>query len=320
MNTNLMGGQYPMSKILVKCRNIHIGDILFASSVAKKLKEETPSSEVHFDIDYLQPIELLNNNPYIDKVFFKESDSDYTKTYNIIESGYTIDPYKSTPSQFQKMCDVKSFDDTFEIFTSQHLDYSIEKSMNELVQINEWKDDYIKVGYQMDWDQKSFLFTEEEYYRAEGGEDGTGYGTGKRNIYDIINCMEVHPKIVLLALGIDDKVSKRFPTINSTSKFTFTASLIKNCDYVIGAEGCLTNISAALGVSTIITTDYIYQMFGPKGVMWQQNKKEKTALETRQPFLGPLSYFPTGSHTHLDPFLNDLQVGDQILEIICNGR
>ena len=315
-----MGGYCLMSKILVKCRNIHIGDILFASSVAKKIKKETPSSEVHFDVDYLQPIELLSNNPYIDKVFFKESDSGYTKIYNIIESDYTINPYESVPSQFQKMCDIKSFDDTFEIFTSQHLDYSIEKSMNELISLGEWKSDTIKVGYQMDWGKKSFLFTEEEYYRAEGAETGTGYGTGNRNIFDIIKCMEEHPNIILFALGLEETISKRFPTLNSTSKFTFTASLIKNCDYVIGAEGCLTNISSALGVPTIITTDYIYQMFGPKGVVWQQNRKENTALETRQPFLGPLSYFPDGPHTHLDPFLTDLQVGDQILEMICNGR
>ena len=81
-----------------------------------------------------------------------------------------------------------------------------------------------------------------------------------RNIFDIIKCMEEHPNIILFALGLEETISKRFPTLNSTSKFTFTASLIKNCDYVIGAEGCLTNISSALGVPTIITTDYIYQM------------------------------------------------------------
>ena len=76
---------------------------------------------------------------------------------------------------------------------------------------------------------------------------------------------------MLFALGLDDKISKNYPAINTTSKFSFTASLIKNCDYVIGAEGCITNISSALGTPTIITTDYIHQMFGPRGITWQQH-------------------------------------------------
>ena len=58
-----------MTKILIKCRNIHIGDTLFASSVAKKLKEQNPESTIHYDVTFLQPIELLMNNPYIDKVY-----------------------------------------------------------------------------------------------------------------------------------------------------------------------------------------------------------------------------------------------------------
>ena len=99
---------------------------------------------------------------------------------------------------------------------------------------------------------------------------------------------------MLFALGLDDKISKRYPTINSTSKFTFTASLIKNCDFVIGAEGCLTNISSALGVKTIITTDYIHQMFGPKGpkgIKWQQEGGDLNNLESRKPFLGLVIIF-----------------------------
>ena len=55
-------------------------------------------------------------------------------------------------------------------------------------------------------------------------------------------------------------------------------------------------MSSALGVPTIITTDYIHQMFGPKGIRWQQNGGDINNLETRTPFLGPLSYFPKGPH------------------------
>lgn len=310
-----------MTNILIRCRNIQIGDTLFASSVAKKLKEENPNCVVHYDISFLQPIELMMNNPYIDGVFYKESaDIQYDVIYNLIDTDFVIDPYISAVSQLQRLCNIKNFDDTFEIYTNPHLDYSIKKSIQELKNINELEDDVILVGYQVDWERKSYLFTEDEYEKAEGAEDGLGYGSGKRNIYDIINPLEVNSDVLLLALGIEEKISKHYPEINSTNKFSFTASLIKNCDYVIGAEGCITNMSSAIGTKTIITTDYIHQMFGPKGINWLKQGRDFSNLEKRTPFLGPNVYFPNKGHVHLNPYLTDYEVGEEILEIVTNGR
>lgn len=310
-----------MTNILIRCRNIQIGDTLFASSVAKKLKEENPNCVVHYDISFLQPIELMMNNPYIDEVFYKESaDIQYDVVYNLIDTDFVIDPYISAVSQLQRLCNIKNFDDTFEIYTKPHLDYSIKKSIQELKNINELEDDVILVGYQVDWERKSYLFTEDEYEKAEGAEDGSGYGSGKRNIYDIINPLEVNSDVLLLALGIEEKISKHYPEINSTNKFSFTASLIKNCDYVIGAEGCITNMSSAIGTKTIITTDYIHQMFGPKGINWLKRGRDFSNLEKRTPFLGPNLYFPNKGHVHLNPYLTDYEVGEEILEIVTNGR
>lgn len=311
-----------MTNILIKCRNIHIGDVLFCSSVAKKLKQTNPNCIIHYDVNYMQPIELLINNPYIDGVYYKESaDIEYDVVYHIMNDDVsTLSPYESAVSQFQRMCGIKDCDDTFEVFTNPQLDYSIKRSMEELVEIGDWSKNLIKVGYQSDWNRKSFLFTEAEYEKAEGGEDGTGYGDGHRNVFDIINCLELDATIMLFALGLDDKISKNYPAINTTSKFSFTASLMKNCDYVVGGEGCITNISSAVGTPTIITTDYIHQMFGPRGITWQQSGGNINNLETREPFLGPLKYFPTGQHTHLNPYLSDQAVGSKILELVKNGR
>jgi hypothetical protein len=310
-----------MTNILIRCRNIQIGDTLFASSVAKKLKEENPNCVVHYDISFLQPIELMMNNPYIDGVFYKESaDIQYDVVYNLIDTDFVIDPYISAVSQLQRLCNIKNFDDTFEIYTNPHLDYSIKKSIQELKNINELEDGVILVGYQVDWERKSYLFTEDEYEKAEGAEDGSGYGSGKRNIYDIINPLEVNSDVLLLALGIEEKISKHYPEINSTNKFSFTASLIKNCDYVIGAEGCITNMSSAIGTKTIITTDYIHQLFGPKGINWLKQGRDFSNLEKRTPFLGPHVYFPNNGHVHLSPYLTDYEVGEEILEIVTNGR
>lgn len=311
-----------MTKILIKCRNIHIGDTLFASSIAKKLKEQNPNCEIHYDISFLQPIELMLNNPYIDKVFYKESENtDYDVIHELMENDVsTLSPYESAVSQFQKMCGIKNYDDKYEIYTNPSVDYSIKRSIQELKNIGELERDVILVGYQIDWGRKSFLFTEEEYDKAEGAEDGSGYGKSKRNIYDIINPLEISSDVLLFSLGLDEQISKNYPEINSTSRFSFTASLMKNCDYVIGSEGCITNMSSALETKTIITTDYIHQMFGPKGICWQQTGGDLNNLEKRKPFLGPDLYFPNQGHIHLSPYLSDQDVGNQILEIVTHGK
>lgn len=293
-----------MNKILIKCRNVDISDILFASSIAKKLKN-TQQCEVHFDINYLQPIELLNCNPYIDRVFFQDSDENYDEIFTLIPKNHELNNYESRPSQFQKMCNIKSFDDTFEIFTNEVLDYSITTSMGELINIGDWESDIIKVGYQMDWHKKSFLFTETQFTKSNIRKSSVKH----RDIFNIINRMETHKKIILFAVGIEDTISKRYPTLNSTSKFSFTASLIKNCDYVIGADGCLTNISSALGIPTIITTDRIYY-----------NAIHKNLPTQTDAFIGPCKYFPKSNHVHLNPFLTDEEVGSEILKIVTNGR
>jgi len=291
-----------MNKFLIKCENLDIGDVLFASSVAKKIKQENPPCEVDFNVNYLQTLELLNNNPYIDNVYYKNNGSDYTTTYLLNKSSHDLDVSTSVVSQYQQMCEIKSFDDTFEIFTNQTSDYAIESSMKELIEIDYWKSDIIKICYVMDWDRKGYLLNDSDDI------------PNTRNAHSITEPMKNNDKIMLFAIGIESRDSKNFPSINSSSKFSFTASLIKNSDYVIGPEGCLTNMSSALGVNTIITTDYIHYTYGPNGT-----KTDKTKQYT-EPFLGPLKYFPNGNHVHLDPYLSDRGVGEEVLKIVTHGR
>jgi len=297
-----MDGMFAMNRFLIKCENIDIGDILFASSVAKKIKQENPPCEVDFSINYLQPLELLYNNPYIDNVYFKSSKDEYTKTFTINKSSHDLNLSTSVVSQYQQMCEIKSFDDTFEIFTNPMSDYSIECSMKELVEIDYWKSDMIKVCYVMDWDRKSYI------------SNNSIDQLNSRNAHSITKPLRGNRDIMLFAIGIESKESKNFPSINSSNKFSFTASLIKNSHYVIGPEGCLTNLSSALGIKTIITTDYIHHTYGPDGTKTDKTKNYK------EPFLGPLKYFPNSDHIHLDPYLNDSEVGNEILKIVAHGR
>jgi len=297
-----MGGTFAMNRFLIKCENLDIGDVLFASSIAKKIKQENPPCEVDFNVNYLQTLELMSNNPYIDNVYYKNNGSDYTTTHLLNKSSHDLDVSTSVVSQYQQMCGIKSFDDTFEIFTNQTSDYAIESSMKELIEIEYWNSDIIKICYVMDWDRKSYLLDDYDDI------------PNTRNTHSIIECLKNDDKIILFAIGIESRDSKNFPSINSSSKFCFTASLIKNSDYVIGPEGCLTNMSAALDVNTIITTDYIQYTYGPNGT-----KTDKTKNYT-EPFLGPLKYFPNGNHIHLDPYLSDREVGEEVLKIVTDGR
>ena len=98
-----MDGIFVMTKFLVKCRNIEIGDILFASSIAKKLKQEHNDCIVDFDLNYLQPLELLQNNPYINNAYYKENAEEYDKIINIADEPHKLNPYKSAVSQFQQI-------------------------------------------------------------------------------------------------------------------------------------------------------------------------------------------------------------------------
>ena len=103
-----MDGTLAMNKFLIKCENLDIGDVLFASSVAKKIKQENPPCEVDFNVNYLQTLELLSNNPYIDNVYYKNNGSDYTTTYLLNKSSHDLDVSTSVVSQYQQMCGIKS--------------------------------------------------------------------------------------------------------------------------------------------------------------------------------------------------------------------
>ena len=67
------------------------------------------------------------------------------------------------------------------------------------------------------------------------------------------------------------------------------------------------NLAAGVGTKTIITGDFVHQLYGPNGVI----KKIKN------PKLGPEFYFPNSGHVSLDPYLLDEEVIEQMRKLIC---
>jgi hypothetical protein len=284
-------------RILINCTGF-IGDILFASSVAKQLHLQTTSRD-ELVIDYLihlyQPYELLSNNPYIDNVHLFDCDrSIYDTVYNLHEIDFNIQP----PKYYQMQCGVKNPTTEFEVYTNKSFDAAAAKTLQPI------KDRGLKVvAYLNNWEERSFIFTQEQY--KEGTDvPGLGYGGSHRNVNWIVEELSKQAGIILIPVGMPPGYNVREADFNNVSEYSMQASFLKNCDYFIGAEGGLCNLAAGVGTKTIITGDFIHQLYGWNGVI----------KKIQEPKLGPKHYFTDVAHLELNPYLTDKEVVEQIIK------
>jgi len=284
-------------KILVKTIGF-IGDNIFASSIAKKLMEKHGNDcQVDFQISILAPFELMFNNPYIDDVYYSECDE---SVYNVIHQLKPINR-KSTPiEQFQIQCGIENVDTDYNVYTNKSTDKLVKDAFSSYK-----NEKNILVAVQTNWEEKSFLFTEEEY---NTGIDvpNLGYGGKRRNINHILETLNKNDNVLLIPVGKPNGFDQKTSEITAVSELTLTASVIKNCDYFIGAEGGLSNIAAGLGIKTIITGDFVHQLYGWNGVI-EKNEEPK---------LGPKFYFPEFGHVTLNPYISDDEVIEEIKKLI----
>jgi hypothetical protein len=290
------------TKILIKTVGF-IGDILFASSVAKKLRDQyyvarrSPQFQIDFQINLPQPIELLANNPEIDNIYLGEPEmyhTDYDKIYQLQPIHRNLTPCE----QFQIQCGISNPTPEYKIYTNVGMDIWVKSLLPK---------DKVLIAYPQNWEERTFLFTEEEYKRGIDVPN-LGYGGAHRNTDWIILELQkrLGDKVVFIPIGKPNGYVSNMIDQNSVSEYTFTASLLKNCNWFIGAEGGLANLAAGVGTGTIITGDFIHQLYGWNGVI------EKC----QEPKLGPKYYFNNENHTTLDPYLTDEQVVTEIINII----
>lgn len=284
-------------KILVKTIGF-IGDNLFATSVAKKLKEKYGDDcEVHFQISILVPFELIHNNPYVDKVFlYGEELGEYDEIHQLSP----IHRMETPTIQFQKQSGISNVSSEYKVYTNIVIDDLISKRFAEYKNAG-----YKTIAVQQNWEEKSFLFTEDEY-KAGIDVPNLGYGGKRRNINFIINSIDKLKNIIAIPVGKTNGYNQMISDVSSVSEFTLTASVIKNCDYFIGSEGGLSNLAAGVGTKTIITGDFVHQLYGWNGVI-EKNEEPK---------LGPKYYFKDVEHITLNPYITDEQVIKQIIQII----
>jgi len=287
-------------KILIKTMGF-IGDNIFATSIAKKLKEQYGSEcQIDFQLSILAPFELISNNPYIDNVYMEiENEIEY----DIVHQLHPVSRNETPTIQLQKQCGVKNPSSEYEVYTNKTFDYLVNRFVKQYR-----SQEKVLVAYQTNWEEKSFLFTEEEYKKGIDVPN-LGYGGKRRDIKKILRRLNSYEELLLFPVGKEIGFNQKEDEIGLVGELSLTTSVIKNCDYFIGAEGGLSNIAAGLGVKTIITGDFVHQLYGWNGVI-EKNEEPK---------LGPKFYFPEFGHVTLNPYISDDEVAKSIAEkLVCD--
>lgn len=286
-----------------------LGDNIFISSVAKKLIEERQFDAVDFMTNFPQMFELLEKNPYIRKVYMADIIGPELKH---ILSGYDLTDYTTVftfqPFTFaqppaieaQIHCGVLNPTADFHAWTVPEYDERALSYINALKKQNSNKK---VIAWMRNWEQKSYKFTEHEYWNAEDNYF-TGYGKKNRDINYIIE--ELSKEYIMIPVGVPETLSQMHTAQYQHEFNTFAqeASVLKYCDYFIGAEGGLANLAAAVNCKTLLTYEFIWQCYGPRGTV---------RPFTNGAVLGPVHYFSEG-HAYLPLYKTD----DEIIQLIID--
>ena len=280
----------------------YFGDIMFATSLAQTLKRQY--QQVDYLIGFPQMKELVENNPSIDTVLVSEvpgpKPTKYVAGYDrVIELGPLN--YQVTPcEEYYQQAGLDYAGQQFHLYTNPYYDEISKRNISYL------HTEYNKpvLGVMSNWQSKTYIFTPEQY---EAGIDvpGLGYGGSHRDVQSIIDGLAEH--FTMIPIGFDSNTSQQHTlsvAANNKKSLLYEASLLKYCDAFIGTEGGLANLAAGVGCRTILTGDFIHQLYGPNGCI------KKIA----DPQLGPNKYFPELGHLMLNPYYKDEEVTNEIIK------
>ncbi len=291
-----------MRSCLIVCHG-YFGDHLFANSIAERLIEEGQYDAVDYVIGFPQVLPFLERNPYVRNVMVTTIGPNPQPPNNIdsYDKVFTLGPISRVvpPTiEMQLLCGVERPSSKFHIETNPELDKLVldtygEKTGMVLAIMNGWK-------------ERSFLYTKEQYDRGIDVPN-LGYGGAHRNTDYIIDALE--QRYSSIRVGPTGNVNQ-FSLDYDGPSLDLTASILKYCDVFIGAEGGLANLAYAVGTRTIITGDFVHQLYGPNGVL----------QKLEEPKIGPVHY-GTGEVTHinLNPYLTDAEVVEQICTTLDNN-
>lgn len=291
-----------MKHVLVICHG-YFGDHLFASSIAKKLLDEDASVIVDYVVGFPQILPLFLMNPYINEVFFTGAVGPSpsfkpTKHYDKIIQLGTVSLLEPPPVEFQKLAGIKNPSPEFTVYTDPMIDARMEKEFEEAK-----KSGVPIVAIMNNWEPKAYRFTEEEY-RVNDDVPNKGYGGRFRDIPYIIDRLQ--ERFITVFVGTPAGVTQFSETPTNSRTLVEEASVLKQCDYFVGAEGGLANLAGGVGCKTIIGSEFLAMLYGWRGCI----------RPVGAPALGPHLYFPNQKHSLLNPFLTDQEFADAVIGII----
>jgi hypothetical protein len=290
-----------MKKCLIICHG-YFGDHLFANSIAEHLLTEEQFDTVDYVIGFPQVAPFFQRNPFVNKVIMSGVGPSPSRPSNWkdYDACFQLQPIKrelAPAIEMQLACGVKNPSSKFHIYTNKDIDSFIAEEFSSVRE----KTSLPILAIMNGWMEKTFLFTEEQY--AQGIDvPNLGYGGSHRNTdYITEELTNIFPHVMV---GAPKNVNQF--DVNYSQTLDLTASILKQCDYFIGAEGGLANLAYAVGTPTIITSDFVHQLYGPNGVLQKLDK----------PQLGPCYYESFTSHIDLDPYLTDEEVVTTITNIL----
>lgn len=283
--------------ILIKVAGF-LGDTLWASTAALPLilKYHSEPVQVYMQLRFFQCYEVMRLNPHITNVWVGEPPKDMT--FDKVFTFGQVNFGEPATIQFQRQCGIENPILEYKVYTNKYYD-EVARQM-----LSPHKRELPVIAYQANWEEKSFLFTEEEYIR---GIDipPLGYGGKRRNINYVLQELSEH--YTLLEVGFPSGTPQsEAGGVFTTPIYSMTASLLKYCDYMVGPEGGATYLAAGVGCKTIISGDFAHQLYGWNGVI----QKHKT------PHYGPDTYFPNDGHITVNPYATDKELVNEIVRII----
>ncbi len=275
-----------MKNILINVPGF-MGDILFASSVAEQIKKQL-GHNVWLKTNIASPIQYISLNPFIDGIVCKEYQlkEPLPTEYEVIDLPTSLH-YVDTPMvELQKYCNIPELVNDFKIYNYKH---------------NKIRKGKRVIGVAADWELRSFLFTEEEYKKGIDVPN-LGYGGTHRNIQYILSNLKSND-VELKSIGLGPNVQYNFLSVHEqVEQFNKMVSDLLTCDFFIGAEGGLSNLCYALRIPTLLTSDFVHQLYGWNGVL----------KKVGNPKLGNIFYENNYIHRQIQPYATD----DEVIQFI----
>jgi len=289
-----------MRSCLIVCHG-YFGDHLFANSIAEHLVNENQYGIIDYVVGFPQVLPFFERNPYIRNTTITSVGPSprIPNNTHIYDKVFRLGPInrKVPPTvEMQLSCGVNNPTPQFYVNTNPELD--------KLVVDTYGKKNDLVIAIMNGWKERSFLYTKNEYTRGIDVPN-LGYGGAHRNTDYII--AELEKRYSSIRVGPDKKFINQFSLEYDGPSLDLTASILKYCDVFVGAEGGLANLAYAVGTKTIITGDFVHQLYGPNGVLQKLD----------EPKIGPVHYGDiVGKHVSLDPYLKDTEVVEHIFNIL----